>query len=228
MERKSGVLMHVSSLWGDYKIGSFGKEAREFIDFIKSCGFSIWQVLPFCLPDDCNSPYKSFGAFSGNFYFIDLPTLYEKGLITKGELLSQKQTSPYLCEFISLKKDRFSLLETASKRFKDIHKMSVFYEENPQIYNFCKFMALKKANGNLPFNLWKVFTSRSILQFFLILSFKFLVASLVNEIHSISSDLIFKTLIRYFTLPIIVVDLPDPAPATIIECLLLVFAALIC
>ena len=158
MERKSGVLMHVSSLWGDYKIGSFGKEAREFIDFIKSCGFSIWQVLPFCLPDDCNSPYKSFGAFSGNFYFIDLPTLYEKGLITKDELLSQKQTSPYLCEFISLKKDRFSLLETASKRFKDIDKMSVFYKENPQIYNFCKFMALKKANGNLPFNLWKVFT----------------------------------------------------------------------
>lgn len=158
MERKSGVLMHVSSLWGDYKIGSFGKEAREFIDFIKGCGFSIWQVLPFCLPDDCNSPYKSFGAFSGNFYFIDLPTLYEKGLITKDELLSQKQTSPYLCEFISLKKDRFSLLETASKRFKDIDKMSVFYEENPQIYNFCKFMALKKANGNLPFNLWKVFT----------------------------------------------------------------------
>ena len=66
MKRSSGVLMHISSLWGDYKIGSFGAEAKEFVDFLTQCGFSYWQVLPFCMPDECNSPYKSFGAFSGN------------------------------------------------------------------------------------------------------------------------------------------------------------------
>ena len=54
MERKSGVLMHVSSLWGDYSCGSFGKAAKEFVDFLSAGGFSYWQVLPFGLVDECN------------------------------------------------------------------------------------------------------------------------------------------------------------------------------
>mgnify|MGYP003292135808 CR=1 FL=1 len=68
LERKSGVLMHVSSLWGEYSSGSFGKEAYEFVDFLKQSGFSYWQVLPFVIPDECNSPYKSYSTFGGNPY----------------------------------------------------------------------------------------------------------------------------------------------------------------
>ncbi len=158
MKRTSGVLMHISSLWGDYKIGSFGKEAKEFIDFLSGAGFTYWQTLPFCLPDEVNSPYKSFGAFSGNPYFIDLPTLYNKGLITKEELSLERQSSPYLCEFKSLKSSRLLLLEKASLRFKDTDKMEAFFKQNPEIYNFCTFMALKSANGNLPHSEWALFT----------------------------------------------------------------------
>ena len=90
MKRSSGVLMHVSSLWGEYSIGSLGREAREWIDLLASGGFYVWQVLPFCLPDECNSPYKSFSAFSLNPNFIDLPTLYEQGLLTAAELADAK------------------------------------------------------------------------------------------------------------------------------------------
>ena len=79
--------MHVSSLWGEYSEGSFGTEAFAWIDFLSDCGFGLWQVLPFCLPDECNSPYKSFSAFSGNPNFIDLPTLCREGLITEDELI---------------------------------------------------------------------------------------------------------------------------------------------
>ena len=86
MERKSGVLMHVSSLFGKYSSGSFGEEAKYFVDFLADCGFSYWQVLPFCMTDEYNSPYKSYSSFSGNPYFVDLPTLYEKGLLTAEEL----------------------------------------------------------------------------------------------------------------------------------------------
>ena len=39
MKRQSGILMHISSLYGDYSIGTFGKNAYEFIDFIKENGF---------------------------------------------------------------------------------------------------------------------------------------------------------------------------------------------
>ena len=85
-KRAAGVLMHISSLPGDYSVGSFGKEALEFIDFLADAGFSYWQVLPFCIPDECNSPYKSVSAFSGNPYFIDPETLATEGLLTPEEL----------------------------------------------------------------------------------------------------------------------------------------------
>lgn len=150
--------MHISSLYGDYSIGSFGSEAKEFIDFLSDSGFSYWQVLPFCLPDECNSPYKSFGAFSGNPYFIDLPTLYKKGYISKADLDGAKQNSPYLCEFDRLKKERFSLLEKASKNFKDFNKMDKFFEEFPETLAFCEFMALKTANQNKAHSDWTIFT----------------------------------------------------------------------
>ena len=157
MKRASGILMHISSLNGDYSIGSFGKEAKNFVDFLSDSGFSVWQVLPFCLPDECNSPYKSFGAFSGNPYFIDLPTLYEKGLISKEELENAKQETPYLCEFDRLKEERYALLEKASLNFKDNNALNSFYENFPEVLRFCEFMALKFANGNLPHDKWTVF-----------------------------------------------------------------------
>ena len=116
MQRKSGVLMHISSLWGDYSCGSFGKEAKEFVDFLSAGGFSYWQVLPFGLVDECNSPYKSYSTFGGNPYFVDLKKLADSGLITSAELESSKQKTPYSCEFDRLREERVQLLITASQR----------------------------------------------------------------------------------------------------------------
>ncbi len=150
MNRKSGVLMHISSLWGEYSEGSFGKEAMEWIDFLSDCGFSVWQVLPFCIPDECNSPYKSFSAFSGNPFFIDLPTLFDEGLITKYELEQARQKTPYTCEFERLSEERMALLEKAAMRFKEVEKINAFMKENPQTELFCKYMALRKSNHGKP------------------------------------------------------------------------------
>ena len=96
-KRQSGILMHVSSLWGEYSEGSFGKEALEWIDFLAASGFSVWQVLPFCLPDEHNSPYKSFGAFSINPNFIDLSVLESEGLLSHNELIRARQKTPFAC-----------------------------------------------------------------------------------------------------------------------------------
>ena len=82
-KRKSGVLMHISSLWGENSCGAFGAEARAFVDFLHESGFTCWQTLPFCLPNDLASPYSSFSAFSVNPYFIDLRELYDVGLFTR-------------------------------------------------------------------------------------------------------------------------------------------------
>lgn len=159
MKRASGILMHISSLWGDYSCGSFGLEAKEFIDFLKKCGFTWWQVLPFCMVDECNSPYKSYSAFGGNPYFVDLYILNQKGLVTDDELLEAKQSSPYSCEFQKLRSHRIPLLKKAAGRAvgTPIEKSVLeFIENHYHVASFCEFMVLKEANDNKCWNEWTV------------------------------------------------------------------------
>jgi len=154
MQRKSGVLMHITSLFGEYSIGSFGEEAKYFIDFLASCGFSYWQVLPFCMVDECNSPYKSYSTFGGNPYFVDLNILHKKGLVTKEELDLHRQQNPYVCEFVRLYHTRIELLKKASERVKNRDAVENFIESDQYLSKFCEFMARKAANSELPWYEW--------------------------------------------------------------------------
>ena len=154
MKRASGILMHISSLPGEYSIGSFGKEAKDFVDFLEKGGFTYWQTLPFCMPDDCNSPYKSYSSFGGNPFFIDLPTLYEKGLITKAELDAARQVSPYLCEYERLNKERLILLKKAALRVADRTAISEFIKKYPYLAKAAEFLALRDANGSSEWQKW--------------------------------------------------------------------------
>ncbi len=158
MKRAAGVLMHISSLFGDYSIGSFGDSAKYFIDFLADSGFSYWQVLPFNMADGCNSPYKSFGAFSGNPYFIDLEILHRKGLITAQELYTARQNTPYACEFERLADERMALLQKASERVEDEERARIraFLETHSGVSDFCRFMALKTANHGAEWIDWQI------------------------------------------------------------------------
>lgn len=147
MKRGSGVLLHISSLPGEYGEGSFGEDAKRFVDFLADCGFRYWQTLPFCMPDRYHSPYKSFSAFSGNPNFIDLPALYKAGLLTEGELASATQNTPYACEFERLSRERMKLLAVAAKRAQADRQLQnsimTFIKENPHLDDFCRFMEQK-------------------------------------------------------------------------------------
>ena len=158
MKRASGVLMHVSSLYGSDSIGCFGKEAKEFIDYLEKGGFSYWQVLPFCIADDCNSPYKSFSAFGGNPYFIDIRTLAERGYLTHTEVSAVGEESPYACEYHWLSKTRMDLLRLAASRVPVAARRVVtdYINEHPHLSKCCEFMALRTANGDRPWTEWTV------------------------------------------------------------------------
>ncbi|MBE7041685.1 MAG: 4-alpha-glucanotransferase [Ruminococcaceae bacterium] len=146
MKRSSGVLMHISSLFGDYSIGSFSEHAKYFIDFLSDCGFSYWQVLPFSMADAYNSPYKSYSAFGGNPYFVDLEALHQKGLLTKDELDAYRQHTPYSCEYDRLNKTRAEVLLKAANRAENRAEIEEFIRQNPYLEQFCRFMALKDVN----------------------------------------------------------------------------------
>ncbi len=156
MKRSSGVLMHLTSLWGEYSIGAAGKEAMEWIDFLAEHGFHLWQVLPFCLPDECNSPYKSYSSFSYHPFLIDLDDLCARGLLTEEECAAAKQKTPYSCEFERLWNERLPLLQKAAQRFGDWDAVDQFMESHKHTAAFCDFMALKSVNDQKPWTQWTV------------------------------------------------------------------------
>lgn len=86
MKRSSGILFHISSLPSPYGIGTLGKEAFAFIDFLKQAGQKYWQMLPLGPTGFGDSPYQSFSSFAGNPYFIDLDLLIDDGLLSKEEV----------------------------------------------------------------------------------------------------------------------------------------------
>ena len=85
MQRSSGVLMPLSSLPSPYGIGSMGKEAYRFVDFLKLAGQTYWQLLPLCPTGAGDSPYSSFSTFAGN------PNLIDLDLMVKYKLLKAKE-----------------------------------------------------------------------------------------------------------------------------------------
>ncbi len=154
MNSSSGILMHISSLPSDYSCGNFGKSAYKFVDFLKNSGFKYWQVLPFCIPDEYNSPYMSQASFFGNPNFIDLDALYDKGLLTREELEGAKQENPYLCEFERLNSERMALLTKCAQRCDYKSKVLEFICSHSEIKKACEFMALKEVNDFAPWQEW--------------------------------------------------------------------------
>jgi 4-alpha-glucanotransferase len=94
-------------------------------------------VLPFVIPDECNSPYKSYSTFGGNPYFVNLEGLYDDGLLSHEDLLSANQGTPYFCEFDRLKNERVPLLIKASKNVdKELkEKIEKFIEDSNLIFS---------------------------------------------------------------------------------------------
>ncbi|MBQ7935337.1 MAG: 4-alpha-glucanotransferase [Clostridia bacterium] len=148
-QRRSGVLLHISSLPGPYGIGVFGKEALRFIDFLKAGGFRTWQVLPFTVPDECNSPYKSVSAFAGNPLFIDPEQLFEAELITASELEGCKVGSPYRVDYNALSAQRESLFAKAFARCTSAleQQIHLWRQENRWVEDFALYAALKAETG---------------------------------------------------------------------------------
>ena len=117
MERSAGILLSVTSLPSPYGIGTIGKEAREFADFLKKAGQKVWQILPVGPTSYGDSPYQSFSTYAGNPYLIDLDTLCEEGLITKEQLDSYDWGSNDAeVDYEKIYNNRFDALTIISKR----------------------------------------------------------------------------------------------------------------
>jgi 4-alpha-glucanotransferase len=94
-ERRAGVLLHPTSLPGPGGAGTLGRNAFEFVDFLATAGFTVWQTLPLGPVDRFGSPYRLRSVHAGNPRLIDaaaaremakLPEKLEIGTGAIGEL----------------------------------------------------------------------------------------------------------------------------------------------
>ena len=153
--RASGMLMHITSLPGSYGVGTLGKSAFAFVDFLKKAGQSLWQLLPLNPTGYGDSPYQSCSTFAGNPYLIDLDELIGQGLLKKEEVAAVNWgDDPQKVDFGILYNNRFTLLRKACERFADDGDFQSFCTENSAwLSDFALHMALK-GKYNKPWYQW--------------------------------------------------------------------------
>lgn len=153
--RKSGILMHISSLPGSFGIGTMGKSAYEFVDFLQSAGQNYWQILPLSPTGYGDSPYQAFSTFAGNHYLIDPQLLQQQGLLTQQELESFDWGDGVRVDYGKLYQNREKLLRLAYERFVPDAAYQQFTSENKWwLEDFTLFMALKRKLGNQSWYNW--------------------------------------------------------------------------
>jgi 4-alpha-glucanotransferase len=81
--RRSGVLLHLTSLPGPHGIGDLGDAATEFADWCARAGHTIWQMLPVGPVGPGNSPYASTSSFAGEPLLVSLDRLTDDGLLPR-------------------------------------------------------------------------------------------------------------------------------------------------
>ena len=150
--RKSGILLSISSLPSAYGIGTLGKSAYDFVDFLRKSGQKYWQILPLSPVSFGNSPYQSFSAFAFNPYYIDLGFLVEDGLLTREECLACNfGDDETRVDYAALCKNRPVLLKKAASRFDTSENgYAQFCRENSfWLSDYAVFSAYKEKCGFL-------------------------------------------------------------------------------
>ena len=157
MDRSSGILMSMSALPSRYGIGSMGKCAYEFVDFLKAAGQKYWQLLPLGPTSYGDSPYSSFSTFAGNPYFIDLDMLIADGLLRRADLKGinwgeDEQSTDYG----RIYDNRFKILRRAFERGGEslAAETAEFRRKNAWVENYALYMAVKASFGMVSWMEW--------------------------------------------------------------------------
>ena len=156
--RQSGILMPIFSLPSPYGIGTMGKEAFEFVDFLNKSGQRLWQILPIGPTGFGDSPYQSASTFAGNPYFLDIDALIQSNLLTQNEVKSFDFGNDH--EKIDYAKifSRYKLYRLMTPRFFENtpDDYEAFCEKNAfWLEDYALFCAIKDENEGRAFSQWE-------------------------------------------------------------------------
>lgn len=159
--RAAGALAHISSLPSRQGIGSFGKGADLFMEFLAESGFKYWQVCPLAPTGYGDSPYQSFSSFAGNTYFIDYHALADAGLLGRGDAEEMEALPGGFCDYGAVYETLPRMLRKAAAKKREYRNLGFpvaigeFAEKNAWwLDGYAEFMALKKRFGGRPWSEW--------------------------------------------------------------------------
>ena len=158
LDRSSGILMPLSSLPSPYGIGTMGKAAFQFVDFLASAGQKYWQLLPLGPTSFGDSPYQSFSSFAGNPYFVDLDLLIKDKLLKPAEVKNRDWGEREdRVDYGKIYENRFAVLRLAYERGAERYEeeIAAFRQENGWwLENYALFMAIKASQGMKAWSEW--------------------------------------------------------------------------
>lgn len=146
-KRKSGVLLHPTSLPSNFGVGDLGQAAYTFLDKLAEAEQTLWQILPLVPTDDGGSPYSSCSAFAGNALLISLEELAKDGLLTEKDLNDARVEASPRVDYRKASAAKLPLLEQAFQNFRTMEKpadYTAFYEKNAYwLEDYVLYVALK-------------------------------------------------------------------------------------
>ncbi len=159
--RRSGILLHPTSLPGRFGIGDLGDAAFRLVDFLQSAGQAYWQILPLSPTGYADSPYQGLSAFAGNPMLISPETLRDAGLLTDADLDSVPVFPNERVDYGPVIRWKTELLKRAFANFlanstaEQHHAFKQFCKTQASwLDDFALFMALKEENNLRPWQEW--------------------------------------------------------------------------
>ena len=154
--KKTGILLPIFSLPNKYGIGTLGKNAYKFIDFLSDSKQDLWQILPTNPTSYGDSPYQSFSTFAQNPYFIDLEMLVKDKLLTNKDLKESNlfNNSSYI-DYGNIFYNKMKLLKKAYLKSSLFEKQFNYYKKNTfWVKDYAMFMVLKEYHNNVSWDNW--------------------------------------------------------------------------
>ena len=160
--RKSGILLHPTSLPGEWGIGDLGEWAYRFVDFLVESGQQLWQILPLGPTGSSHSPYQAYSSIAGNPLLISLRGLVDQGWLSSENLQQAPNFAASIVDFQAVIPVKMELIRKAAGNF--------FARQNdplrPEFLDFCsrnkswlepfaEFASLKEANDGAAWTDWR-------------------------------------------------------------------------
>ncbi len=160
-DRRSGVLLHPTSLPGPHGAGDLGAAAHRFVTWLGQAGQRIWQVLPLGPTGYGDSPYQALSSRAGNPLLVSLEVLRNEGWLSEADLAGAPAAPPdaaALHEALVWKRARLARAAVAFRSRGSAEGKADLEDfrarEASWLDDLALFAVLKEAHGGLPWTEW--------------------------------------------------------------------------